>query len=92
MRTSCFLSLMTCCLLAACADSSGSVFGITDGPQPPVNEPDTGVFSPGEPTEPATNNPSGGSEPPGNNGNPGSQGGGSGVASVRLVLTGPDCT
>lgn len=35
--------------LAACADSAGSFTAVADGPQAPVNEPDSGVFQPSAP-------------------------------------------
>ncbi|MBM4061039.1 MAG: PEP-CTERM sorting domain-containing protein [Planctomycetes bacterium] len=39
--------LLLCCGLGACADHSSSGANAADGPQPPVNQPDTRVIDPG---------------------------------------------
>lgn len=54
MRLNLFPSLLLCVGFAACADHAGSVPSV-DGPQAPVNEPDTRVI------EPATGGGTGGS-------------------------------
>ena len=81
------LTLSLSLILAACADHSGTIASIADGPSAPINQPDNHVVDPGTST-PSTNSPSesepgsGPSSPGGSNpggGNPpggGTEGGG----------------
>lgn len=41
--------LITCFALGSCSDSTGVIVTDRIGPDAPINDPDTGVFNPGEP-------------------------------------------
>ncbi|MCB9887266.1 MAG: PEP-CTERM sorting domain-containing protein [Planctomycetes bacterium] len=60
--------------LAACADHNGTIASLADGPNAPINEPDTRVVDP-SPATPSTNNP-GEPQPGGGSGSGGGGGGG----------------
>ena len=62
--------------LAACADHTGSIAAIADGPNAPINQPDTRVVEPGT-SSPSSNNPGEPQPGGGNGGSGGGNGGGS---------------
>lgn len=82
MRKNLFYTLLLTCGFAACADHTGTSI-VTDGPQAPINEPDTRVIEPGGSSGSNSNNATsgGGTGLEGNSGSGGSnQGGGTGTA------------
>lgn len=80
MRKNLFYSVLLACGFAACADHTGTSI-VTDGPQAPINEPDTRVIEPNGSSGGANNVTSGGGNGlEGNSGNGGAnQGGGAGT-------------
>lgn len=73
MRKTLSINLLLVCLsLTACSDHVGTIVTDTVGPEAPINEPDSGVFSPTEPIA-GGEEPTGGTTPAG-----GTVGGGTG--------------
>ncbi|MCK5940557.1 MAG: PEP-CTERM sorting domain-containing protein [Planctomycetes bacterium] len=87
-----FNLLIACLALPACSDGSRAIVATNDGPEAPINEPDTGAFNPpgstGTGSEPTGGNPSGsgasGSGITPEPGEPGEGGNGAGTAGGSL--------
>ena len=74
MRKTLFINLMLASLaFTACSEGSGLIVTDTIGPEAPINAPDTGVFTPVEPSPNSTTQPSNGGSAGSGSGEPGGQ-------------------